>query len=91
MKYLFCLLLLTACNVQYNVELQLDEANYCEVANDCISIGQKCPFGCNILVNKEEADIMQRKLNALPDTRCTYDCIKISEIVCEENKCKGIE
>lgn len=90
MKYfiVFLFLLLSACTVQQDVEKQIETANYCNTPDDCVNLGSRCPFGCDILVNKNEADIVKRKLNALPQiNRCNYNCVMPSLIECQENKC----
>jgi hypothetical protein len=37
------------------IQSKINQANYCNIKSDCIDIGGKCPFGCYIYVNKEEA------------------------------------
>jgi len=70
------------------VEREIDKANYCQVASDCQLLEPKCPFGCAIYVNKENAG----KINGLLmnyDSTCIYSCISTTP-TCENNKCRPV-
>jgi hypothetical protein len=69
------------------LEQRIEDANYCEVAEDCVDVGSHCPFGCNILVNVEEADGIDRALERRRET-CLYECAApAGEIVCAQGEC----
>ncbi len=38
------------------VNESIRDAKYCKVDEDCVSIGNICPFGCGIAINKNEKD-----------------------------------
>lgn len=92
MRYL-PLLLLTAClPTERRVDAAIDEANFCEVAEDCVDVGSVCPFGCNILVNESEVDDITALLDRFERGRpgmCVYDCAMMLSVSCEENRCVG--
>lgn len=69
---------------------QIEAANYCETKNDCVDLGAFCPISCNILVNKNEASEIKKKINTSKPT-CVAKCWPIKEIVCEKNICKSIK
>jgi hypothetical protein len=69
---------------------RIDAANTCQEPADCVDVGSVCPFGCNILVNTEEADDIRRALaNYIEDGRqtCPLDCDPVVSIDCDEFRC----
>ena len=72
------------------IETQLKDANYCNVKEDCISLGHKCSFGCIVLVNKNEEARINRILNNYKfDAPCLLDCSECS-VECVNDKCKTV-
>jgi hypothetical protein len=69
------------------IQGEIDKANYCDVNEDCISLGAKCPFGCEIYVNEKEVAKIEEILRSYPDD-CIYDCYLCQGIIeCVNNKC----
>lgn len=70
---------------------QIKQANYCNVKEDCIDAGSKCPFGCHIYVNKDKVDKISRLLKSYSD-KCNYDfqCLDCPDVECDNNKCRRI-
>jgi hypothetical protein len=83
---LISLILIGGCNSASKVRKQIDEANYCETENDCKNIGSKCPFGCHIYVNNDEA-LRITDLVLSYEPRCTNTCIQCVEVECVNSKC----
>ena len=50
---------------------EISRANYCAADSDCVDIGPQCPYGCNLMVNKNERQRIQDRINAIP---ITWDC-----------------
>ena len=71
-----------------SIKKAIDEANYCNTSDDCINIGSACPFGCNIVVNKDKASEIKEKISNYPST-CMYQCVASDPIECVSNKCKA--
>ena len=61
-------------------------ANYCSTADDCEFVGSRCPFGCNIYVNEDEADAIRNLLDSFED-ECFYKCESPREPECVEGTC----
>jgi hypothetical protein len=65
---------------------QIDEANYCSVASDCVDAGGKCPFGCYNYVNAVEVE----RISALLDnyeSECVYGCVRCPQAACIDGSC----
>ena len=71
---------------KYYIYNEVNHANYCELKEDCVDAGGKCPFGCRILVNKNEADYVKKIISSYKST-CIYDCMPLGEIKCENSRC----
>lgn len=87
-------LVLTACLPTENkVQAEIDDAAFCDVPEDCVSVGSQCPFGCNILVNESEAeriDGLLDRYNRSHPVSCVYDCAAMLDVACEQNQCVGV-
>ncbi len=68
---------------------EIDQANYCITDYDCINAGSKCPFGCNIYVNKEKAGKIINLLDSV-DVACLYGCVDCPDVACNEGKCEAL-
>lgn len=71
---------------------EIEAANHCEAAGDCVDLGSQCPFGCWILVNAEEADAVQAAIDAWYDAGnqpCDYSCAPRGEIQCDGGRCEA--
>jgi hypothetical protein len=68
------------------IQGQIDKANYCSVKEDCVIAARKCPFGCNILVNKNELDKINRMIGEYKQT-CNLTCASLRFYNCDLNEC----
>jgi hypothetical protein len=84
-------LLLIACISEQSVKSEIEEARVCSTANDCVGLGAHCPFGCDVVVNKTEAERIQDLMNQYSDAQnggeCLYDCLQSGPIVCDAGLC----
>jgi len=71
------------------IKSELAEANYCQTHTDCVDAGGKCPFGCYIYVNQNEADRIKRLLDSYHST-CVYGCAKCPAVECVDGKCREV-
>ena len=69
------------------IRSEIDEANYCDVKEDCVNIGTKCPFGCDIYVNEGEADRIKELVYSYDGEDCIYDCYLCPGVECVNNSC----
>ena len=72
-------------DVEY-IKAEMDAANYCETAEDCVETDTKCPIGCYNIVNKAELDRINQLVNDFKQT-CFQTCTPLAEFVCDNNKC----
>lgn len=72
---------------QESIEQAIKEAQYCEVKSDCVQVESKCPFGCYVFVNKNEAEKIQTFINSY-ESRCMYNCVELARYDCVNNKCE---
>lgn len=79
---------LTGCGPTEDEVLQaIDEANYCSSTDECVRIGEECPFGCNIYVNEAEAEKIRELLSEF-DGQCQYKCDSTKEAECIDGVCE---
>ena len=72
------------------IKSEIEKANYCEAKEDCADTKtNKCQFGCNVYVNKNEVDRIRNLINSY-DSKCEYECAYCRDVECENNKCKPI-
>jgi hypothetical protein len=70
------------------IKAEIEKANYCETVTDCQQVAvSKCPFGCYVHVNKNEASRIEELLNGYQST-CEYGCIEMRGVDCVDNVCK---
>ena len=68
---------------------EITRANYCTADSDCVDIGPQYPYGCGLMVNKNERQRVQDRINAIPITwDCYYKCQTKAAPVCLEGKCQ---
>ena len=67
---------------------ELEKTNYCEVKEDCIRVGNICPFGCHLYANRNEADRIKILVTSFP-LKCIYDCLSCPEVECVGHKCEA--
>lgn len=85
----------TCKTLKEKISEEIEKLNYCETKEDCITKNFECPFGCNVLVNKN-SDFT--KTNALLKEyiancpECVYYCAKPrASLDCVENKCVPVQ
>ncbi|MEK6922171.1 MAG: hypothetical protein AABX08_00025 [Nanoarchaeota archaeon] len=75
------------------IKNEIDKANYCNTKSDCVNIGNQCPFGCYIYVNKDQAErisgLIDDYINA-QEARCEYGCLPCNDVICKNNKCEAV-
>lgn len=69
------------------VKQSIEKARYCEAKADCAQVQSKCPFGCGIFVNKNEAERINTIIDAY-ESRCIYQCVIVKGYDCINNKCQ---
>ena len=73
-----------------HIEKEIEKANYCETKEDCADTKtNKCPFGCNIYVNKNEVDRIRNLINSY-DSNCEYECAYCPDVECKNNECEAV-
>ena len=85
-------LLLTACwraEPEQQIQNELQKANYCDTASDCVNVGGKCPFDCYSFVNKKEAERMISRIMKF-ESACVYKCAAMKSVSCVNNSCTVI-
>lgn len=65
----------------------IEQAQYCEVKSDCVQVDAKCPFGCNVFVNKREVERIQTFIDS-HESRCAYVCVALKSYDCVNNRCE---
>ena len=70
------------------IKQEIDNANYCTTADDCEFVGGKCPFGCNIYVNRNESSRIDSMIKGF-DSDCAYKCILSERVDCIEGECEA--
>lgn len=89
-RVIWILCVLAGCGVSDDaVREEIRVAGHCRVAADCVDIGSFCPYGCSIVVHKDEADRMRRYLQANSKNTCLYDCAQLKSITCDLGQCKA--
>lgn len=77
-------------DLEKDINTQIEQANYCNVDEDCTLVGFGCPFGCGSYVNKR-ADVasIKTKIGSYREQCgfCEYKCIRPFNSVCKNNKC----
>ena len=72
-----------------NINNEIERANYCVTKDDCARVSGKCPFGCNVFVNKNEADKINSLINSV-QSACEYKCAISNGASCIDKKCQAI-
>lgn len=84
----------TADATRSEIDTLLQNYAFCEVDADCDSFYWECPFGCHQYMNKKYSDIakqvMKNFINNNPPI-CTYKCIELPIVKCENYQCKAVE
>lgn len=81
---------LLACVTEGRIEDELEEANYCEATDECVSVYPGCPLGCERLINTHERERIESLIERYHKTHrdtCVYDCVGLVNIRCEAGRC----
>lgn len=83
------LALVAGCNpTESQVRAEISAGQTCAVAAECVDLGAYCPFGCNIVVHRDQADRIRALLVSYrSDDSCVYDCAALQSIACEAGRC----
>ena len=71
------------------IKNEIEKANYCDVKEDCVDAGGKCPFGCYVYVNKNEVHRIENLIASFRSD-CIYDCISCRNVECINNTCEPV-
>lgn len=71
------------------IQEEITRAQSCKTKADCAGPLYRCPFGCNIYVNKGELDRIKKLLATYPED-CEFKCIPIKGFDCIDRKCQTI-
>ncbi len=69
------------------ISRQISQAGYCQENSDCVIAGNKCPFSCAIVTNKNEASRIMKLVNSFPAS-CELSCLGRETAFCLEKKCR---
>jgi hypothetical protein len=88
---LLCLPLLTACGItpEQRLRAALEKANTCNQPEECVLIGSKCPFGCEIYVHRDRAEELRARVAQFEST-CVYGCATPAGVECRNNRCEPL-
>ncbi|MBT3721380.1 hypothetical protein HN789_06995 [archaeon] len=93
--FIVLVFLISACsrNISQNIDggsiqVEIDNANFCDTKDDCIDVESKCPFGCNIFVNKDQSSKIKDLIESY-ETNCMYKCRPSTGVDCIDNKCEA--
>jgi len=75
---------------QLSLNREIVEARFCDVDDDCVNLGNYGLAGCNIVVNQYMVQIIQDRLDQLPEDNIQFHCPKDQVPVCWNNKCRVI-
>lgn len=88
---LLAVFLLTGCmSAEAQIKQEIADANYCDVAADCVDAGGKCPFDCYIFVNKNEVERIKTMVEGY-ESKCMYSCLMMKGVECVDHKCTVIQ
>ena len=95
--FIVLVFLISACsrNISQNIDggsiqVEIDNANFCDTKDDCIDVESKCPFGCNIFVNKDQSSKIKDLIESY-ETNCMYKCRPSTGVDCIDNKCEELQ
>lgn len=69
---------------------QIEKADYCAYADDCIDLWNNTPFPCHIIINKAKITEIQsliEKYPYKPYVNCGQQPLPSSELLCTTGKC----
>jgi hypothetical protein len=88
------LLLAAGCTSEDDVSEAIDAAAACSAETVCVSIGSYCPWGCNIVVDRDEAEAVWDAISAYWESHayeaCDQICGPIAAISCDGGRCTAV-
>jgi len=75
------------------VQQAIDDANYCDSADECVELSGDCDFDCPMLVNRAEEARIREMLEEYQDARrdsCPFMCSPLDSIQCSGGECRGV-
>ncbi len=72
---------------QSYISRQIARAGNCATDAECVIVGNKCPFSCAVVANRNEADRITRLVNLFPST-CELSCPGNNRAVCLNGSCR---
>jgi hypothetical protein len=72
---------------QADVEALIQRYGYCETDDDCIGEYGRCPIWCQIAINKKYKTTVEKIIDTFRNTQfpqCTYKCMEIKKVGCNE-------
>ncbi len=81
-------------DLQSEVEMDINHANWCDADEECISVPIRCPFGCEALINKKSHPQALSKVNRyyVRCGKCKQSCSEpIGKLKCENRHCRRVE
>ena len=82
---------------EQQIKAEIEDANYCNVNEDCAPVSFACPFDCNIFVNQKESTKINALLHSFVPTEqnskmCSMigACIEPVRVECKNNKCEAV-
>lgn len=86
--FLFSVSVFGGCGAsEESIRAEISSAGTCTQAADCAVVGTYCPYGCSIVVNKNEVERIRKLLESNTSNTCLYDCVPLKSIACENGAC----
>ncbi len=82
--------LLSMAEEQLSLNREIVEARFCDEDDDCVNLGNYGLAGCNIVVNEYMAQIVQDRLDQLPEDNRFFHCPKDQVPACWNKKCRVV-
>lgn len=79
-----------ACVTERRVEDELEDANYCDITEDCIIVDPGCPLACHAPINKAEKAEIEKLLERYHRQHrddCADLCENIGNVYCLHGEC----
>ena len=93
-----CTVLSVACvaseeEVQREFDQLVAASNSCERDTDCAVVSPGCPLGCQVAINAEHKQVVERRARELIDDyerggrACDYECVAQGRVACVAARC----
>ena len=89
MARLLLFLLLPGCLTEAAISTRIAASDDCQTVDDCVNLGNICPFGCNLLVNADRADALREDIARYLESAesCSLECEPVAAMACEAFHC----